>query len=174
VFAYLGCLLIGAIGWAGVGSTAGRFSLASTDASSRVGAWRDATRIVRDFPMFGTGVGSFGRAMLVYQTGDREVFYAEAHNDYLQTAAEGGLLVGIPVVICLVALARGIRRRLTATEAPIEFWLRAGALAGLVGIAVQEMLDFSLQLPGNLLLFTLLAAVAVHKPIRSAVHAYRV
>jgi O-antigen ligase len=175
VFAYLGCLLVGAILWAGVGATAGRFALVSTDAVSRIGAWRDTLRIIGDFPIVGTGVGSFARAMLVYQTGDREVFFAEAHNDYLQTIAEGGLLVAIPVIICLVALVRAARARVAAgQDSPIVFWLRAGAIAGLLGIAAQEMLDFSLQLPGVLVLFAVLAAIAVHRPPKAPEHARRV
>jgi hypothetical protein len=34
----------------------------------------------------------------------------------------------------------------------------------LVAIAFQEFVEFSLQMPGNAVLFTVLAAIAIHRP----------
>jgi hypothetical protein len=45
-----------------------------------------------------------------------------------------------------------------------SYWLRVGAIAGLVAIAIQESVEFSLQLPGNAMMFTALCMLAVHKP----------
>ena len=45
--------------------------------------------IIRDFPLTGTGAGTFPTAMLVYQQSDRRLFFNQAHNHYLQFAAEG-------------------------------------------------------------------------------------
>jgi len=92
----------------------------------------------------------------------------EAHNDYLQLAAEGGLLVGIPAIILVGLFIREVRRRfLAGGRSPTSYWLRVGAVAGLIGIALQESVDFSLQLPGNAVMFAALCAVAVHKPDES-------
>jgi len=41
-----------------------------------------------------------------------------------------------------------------------------GATFGLIGIVFQELTDFSLQMPGNAVLFALLAAIAIHHPPR--------
>ena len=41
-------------------------------------------------------------------------------------------------------------------------WVRAGALAGLIGIAAQSVVEFSLQLPANAALAAVLLAVAIH------------
>ncbi|MCC7007758.1 MAG: O-antigen ligase family protein [Acidobacteria bacterium] len=170
--AYLMILLVGAIAWAGAGQAAHRFSLASTDAAGRLAAWRDTLRIVRDFPLSGTGIGGYGRAMLVYQTAGRDTFYAQAHNDYLQLAAEGGLLVGAPAAACLVALVGRIRARIAGRGDRADvYWIRAGAIAGLAGIASQSLMDFSLQLAGNAVLFVVLVSIALHRP---SAHAARV
>ena len=131
--------------------------------------------IIRDFPVFGTGLGTYERAMLLYQTKGREVMYAEAHNDYLQIAAEGGLLVGVPVIATLVVIGIIIRRRLVAgDDDPLTYWIRVGAVAGLAGIAAQSIVEFSLQMPGNRVMFVLLLALAMHRPSRRSVHANRV
>jgi hypothetical protein len=43
------------------------------------------------------------------------------------------------------------------------YWIRLGAVTGLVAIAFQEIVEFSLQMPGNAAFFTVLCAVAVRK-----------
>ena len=110
---YLLVIVIGAIAWAGTDMALVRFTTARSDSAGRLLAWRDALRIVTDFPWFGIGLGTFGEAMLVYQTAGRPWMYAEAHNDYLQLLAEGGVLVVIPSLMVLSLVLVGIRRRLT-------------------------------------------------------------
>ncbi|MFI5177505.1 MAG: O-antigen ligase family protein [Vicinamibacterales bacterium] len=175
-FVLIGGLAIaaGAVLWAGLGPTLARFAHAPSALGDRWGAWQDTIRIIRAFPVFGTGLGTYGYAMLVYQTVDRTSIFAQAHNDYLQLAAEGGLLVGVPVVVALAGIGRAIWRRLaSADEDVLTVWLRAGAVAGLVGIAAQSFVDFSLQMPGNTVMFVLLLALALHRPHRTLVHAHR-
>src|SRR6185503_19565916 len=99
-----------------------------------------------------------------FQTGDKRLHFQEAHNDYLQLAAEGGLLVGIPILVTLGLFVREVRRRFReAPKSGTTYYLRVGAVAGLLSIALQSLLEFSLQMPGNAALFTLLAAVALHR-----------
>lgn len=166
VAAYAGALLVAAIAWGGVDLTAQRFAKAPGDFGARLGAWRDTTRIIRDFPLFGAGLDTYGTAMMIYQTGDRRFMYREAHNDYLQLVAEGGLLLSLPAAIALGLFVREVRRRFReARDDRMTRWIRVGALAGLVGIAAQSLVDFSLQIPGDTVLFVLVAAIAVHQPL---------
>ncbi|MGE0448387.1 MAG: O-antigen ligase family protein [Vicinamibacterales bacterium] len=133
-------------------------------AAMRMSAWKDAIAVVRRFPLTGTGLNTYGTAMMQYQTDQRAGHFREAHNDYLQIAAEGGLLLGVPVLAAIVVLIRQVRRRFR--EAPREgttYWLRVGAVVGLACIALQSIVEFSLQMPANALLFALLAAVAIHR-----------
>jgi hypothetical protein len=174
----IACALVlagGAVLWAGLGTALARFEHVASALGDRWGAWQDTVRIIRDFPVFGTGLGTYGSAMLVYQTVDRTSIYAQAHNDYLQLAAEGGLLVCVPALLALAGIARGVWRRLASADEDMRTrWLRAGAVAGLVGIAAQSLVDFSLQMPGNTVMFVLLLALALHRPHRSLAHAHRV
>jgi len=158
-----GLLVAVAVQWAGVDATVNRFMHASVDMPARLAAWRDTVQIIRDFPVFGTGLGTYGIAMLVYQTADRSQIFFEAHNDYLQLLAEGGVLIVIPVAVAIGAIVRTIRLRFKARRDDIlTYWIRVGAVGGLAGIAVQSTLEFSLQLMGNLVLFAVIAALAMH------------
>jgi hypothetical protein len=169
----LALVVVAAVGWAGAGRVADRFSRAPSELEGRFGAWRDTERMIHDFPAVGTGLGTYPQAMLIYQTSDRSEMYAEAHNDYLQLAAEGGLLVGIPVLLTLGTLAWTIRRRLRSNDDDsMTYWVRVGAIAGLVGIAAQSVVEFSLQMPGNAAFLVLLIAIAIHRPSRR-MHAHR-
>jgi len=128
----------------------------------RLDAWRDGWSVVRDFPVFGTGLNTYPTAMLFYQTPNRTEFVAQAHNDYLQLLAEGGLLVAIPAAIVIFLLARAINRNMRAARGEARgYWIRAGAAIGLLAIGVQEVFEFSLQIPANALLFCTLAAIAL-------------
>jgi O-antigen ligase len=162
-------ILAGVVLWAGPREIVGRFAETATSVEGRFTAWRDSWQIILDFPWFGTGLGTYGQSMLVYQTAGRPEIYLQAHNDYIQLAAEGGVLVGVPIVILVVVMVRTIWRRMSAGEDGLRtMWIRIGAVAGLLGIAAQSLVEFSLQMPGNALLFTVVAALAMHRPARSS------
>jgi len=160
-----GVLVVAA--WAGLDRLMARAATVAGDlptGGGRIGAWGDTVHIIRDFPVTGTGLNTFGTAMVLYQTGNRDLHFQEAHNDYLQLAAEGGLLVGIPVAILVWIFVRAVKQRFA--EAPAEgstYWLRIGAVIALLGIAVQAFVEFSLQMPGNAALFAVIAAIALHR-----------
>jgi len=159
-------VLVGVGLWAGADRIVQRASSLRGDASSVGGrrqVWRDAIHLAGDFPLAGAGLNTFGTAMMLYQT-DRDVHFQEAHNDYLQVAAEGGFLVCLPIVLTVTVFIRDVRRRFR--EAPpsgTTYWLRVGSVIGLLSIALQSLVEFSLQMPANAALFAMLAAVAVHQ-----------
>jgi len=159
-------LLMGAV-WGGVDAVLQRFQHADVDlwGEGRARVWSDTLSIIRDFAWTGTGWNTYGIAMLHYQTVPRGDYFIEAHNDYLQFAAEGGLLLGLPALAALGLFVREVRRRFReGADDTRTYWLRAGATTGLVAIAVQESVEFTLQMPGAAALFVVLAAIAIHRP----------
>jgi O-antigen ligase len=116
----------------------------------------------------GTGLNTYWAAALFYQQHDLSFFFGQAHNDYLQLAAEGGLLVTIPAIVCLIVFVRDVRRSLNSSRGETSWWLRAGAVVSLIAVGLQETVDFSLQMPGNAVLFAAVCAVALHAPASDA------
>jgi O-antigen ligase len=156
---FIGFVLVAAIGWTGVDRLASRFS--DPTYGSRVPIWADTLRIARRFPLAGTGLNTYGTSTLAYQTAVPHVHLAQAHNDYLQLVAEGGLLLTIPAAVLAILLVRTIHQRVKGSvRESTDYWIRLGAVTGLVAIALQEIGEFSLQMPGNAVLFVVLLAVA--------------
>ena len=163
VAGYLIFVAFVAAGWTGFDSLAARFAQNGTaDIGGRLGIWSDTWRLARRFPIVGTGLNTYGAATLFYQTVDLKQHFAEAHNDYLQLLAEGGALVCIPAALVIFAFAWTVRRRFREVSVvSSDYWIRIGAVTGILAIALQEISDFSLQMPGNTVLFTVLLAIAV-------------
>jgi O-antigen ligase len=137
----------------------------SLGAAERTAIWADARTVASAYPATGTGLGTFERSMLIYQTTDRRTHTNQAHNQYLQLLAEGGALVTIPCgVVCLSFLWMAFQR-LREDQSPMV-WLRIGSLAGLAGIAVQSLWETGLRMPANGILLAVAAAIAVHRPAR--------
>jgi O-antigen ligase len=163
--ACLGLLLLLVVTWTGADLIATRFRDADWgEFNNRKGAWADAWTVARDFPLVGTGLNTYWAAALFYQRHDMGYFFAQAHNDYMQLAAEGGLLLAVPGLICLVFLIRDVRHAMHEHHETSTAWLRAGAVTSLVAIGCQETVEFSLQIPGNAALFAVVCAIALHRP----------
>lgn len=127
----------------------------------RVAIWRDTMRLIEDFPVTGTGAGTYGTAINVYQTAEPGYAIGEAHNHYLQLMAEGGAWLLLPAALAagffLVVAGRSLRQDLSS-----NYLIRAGACAGMAGVLVQSMWETGLTMPANALLFAMLAAIATH------------
>ena len=129
----------------------------------RPAIWRDTWRMASDFWITGVGAGAFQRGMLVYQEGSRLFFFNHAHDEYLQLLAEGGVLVVVPAAVAVLAAAVLMAKRLDADRTAM-FWVRAGAISGLIAVAVQSIWDTGLRMPANGALFAVIAAMALHDP----------
>jgi O-antigen ligase len=152
-----------AVTYANVGALADRVgeTIAGGIGGRRV-IWGDTWAMVRDFWLTGIGAGAYQRGMLVYQQHLRGHFYFNhAHNEYLQLAAEGGVLLGIPAAVAVLAGIRQVAHRLRRDDGAI-FWIRVGAASGMLAAAVQSVWETGLRMPANAALFALLAAIALH------------
>lgn len=129
--------------------------------ASRSAVWRDTLAIFKDFPYFGTGLGTFSHIFPVYKTVPITGFFTHAENDYLQLASETGIIGVLLGFLFLVGLFwLGLR-----TLAKINDGLLAGVLIGSLGacvaILLHSMVDFNLYIPANALLFTLMVSLIV-------------
>jgi O-Antigen ligase len=152
-----GVALLGLM-WADVPALRERFAGAQTGLANRFVIWRETIPIVQDFWLFGTGGGTYEKAMHVYQRSDRTVFFNQAHSHYLQVAAEGGFLLVGALAIAALALVRLARERVTKDGSGLT-WIRIGAACGLGAVALQSVWETGLTMPANAALAAVLAAI---------------
>ena len=167
-------VLVAAVMTAGFSNVLSRFGALDQGAVAvRLGLWGDALQVAADSPITGIGIRAYSATSFVYQSVLPEFHVGAAHNDWLQLAAEGGLLVGIPALILLGVLARRavsqFAHHVAHADYGTTYWIRAGAAVGLIGIALQSLVEFSLQMPGNTVMFAVLLAITI-APLRRSEH----
>lgn len=135
----------------------------------RVALWMDTAKMVRDFPLWGVGLGAWSTVFPQYQEAAvSRTYFREAHNDYVELAAETGVLGAGLLTWFFVLVAQRLRNGLRAAAASVRpFFI---ALGGAISVmAVHEIVDFNLQIPAIAVLFTVLLGLMVrlaHREIR--------
>jgi O-antigen ligase len=167
----LGILVVGGLAaFAGASIGMDKVILAVEDASSRrSSSWlhrwdisRHAVEIVRDFPLFGTGLGTSGQTFTRYQSNqhaDLRVSYL--HNDVLQLLCETGIVGWLIFAVgsgwFIARIARNLRRR----RDPFSKWVGTGALIGVVAMLAHSLFEHNLgKVTSNGIVFTELLAIA--------------
>jgi tetratricopeptide (TPR) repeat protein len=128
-----------------------RVELGSRDVS-KLETIRQSFRIVPPHFVFGVGRGAFESVFPAYRTGEGFVTVTHPENVVAQWSTEWGIPAAI---LAFVLLARAL--------APKEVLSRAkpplGAYAALIGLAVHNLVDFSTELPGAMVLASVCAAI---------------
>jgi O-antigen ligase len=118
-------------------------------------------REIRANPILGVGLGAYETAFPIYSESDGSLRVPQAHNEYLQVAADAGI-VGILIALWfIVAIFRTVSRGVRSRD-PLLAGLALGSGGGIFAMLVHSMFDFNLQIPSNALLFLLLVAVAAN------------
>jgi O-antigen ligase len=146
----------------GVGSTIQRFALDDLLQEDRPLYWANTVEIVGDFPLFGTGLGTFASAYNAYEKrGGSEMQLVHAHNDFLEYIAELGVVGGAILIGGVLYLAAGaclmwrMRRNAQARA------LAQGGIVSLAGMGVHAFTDFNLHIPANMVLFTVVLGLTL-------------
>jgi len=151
-------LIIGT--WFGVERTFQRIAETTVqNVEERVDPSVYAVKIFEDYPLFGTGAGTFYTAFTRYRGHDIVDFYDHVHNDYVQFLTETGAIgIGLMGLFVLAALACAVlaqARRRDLLARGVAF----GVVMGVVAIGIHSTVDFNLQIPANAFVFVILLAL---------------
>jgi O-antigen ligase/Tfp pilus assembly protein PilF len=140
---------------------------------SRVLLWQAAIRIWQENPWWGVGPAHYDYRFRQVRPAQVQLRPAWAHNDYLNTLAEWGL-VGLGIVASALVLmglgvlktwsfVRGKPRGLGEERNSNKFAFVLGASLGLAAILVHSVVDFNMHIPANAILaITLMALLSSH------------
>lgn len=130
----------------------------------RTDIWQAALAIIKDYPVFGVGFGGFYVAVSQYIDISGQLVPKQAHNDYLELAASGGIIAVALTLWFALRFFALVGKRLRASSDSFSRAARIGAICGMAGIAVHSFFDFGLQMTANLLFFAGLLFAAAHEP----------
>lgn len=142
--------------WFGWDKLSGRMEEVGEGFRGREAMYQTARRIAEDFPLFGTGPGTFEPVFQFYRTSLDEYWPAQLHNDWLETRITFGwagcalIATAFALVIARWSSGHGIR---TGWRFVSLLWLALG------GCLIHALYDFPLQIYSILLFFLLICAV---------------
>jgi O-antigen ligase len=159
--------------WVGGESVVSNFQLAEysfTEQSnygrantSRNEIWSSTWKLIKAHPLAGVGFGGYWIGITRYHDATGELTPQEAHNDYLELLASGGL-IGLALVLWFaVAFLRRARKSLHSSD-PYYRAAALGALVGIFGVMIHSFVDFGLHITSNAMIFCALIVIAVQQP----------
>lgn len=151
------------ISWLGVRQVLDRFSSMQTlevTAGKRGAMRRDTWAIFRDHRAYGTGLGTLQIVFPAYETLYDGKLVTHSHNDYLEAVAETGIAGGLLCGWFLGILFFASLRQLLQRDKPFAAALHLSGLTACTGFLVHSLVDFNLHIPGNALLFFVMANLA--------------
>jgi O-antigen ligase len=129
------------------------------DFPGRSEMWRAAWQLFKERPLVGTGFGSYWLAVHRYYDASGIALPEQAHNDYLELLASGGLAAAAAAALFGGLFIRRARECLRSDD-PFRRAACRGALTGLCGVALHSFVDFGLHITVNALVFTVLIVIA--------------
>jgi len=158
------------VSWIGGERVVSNFQLAATDFSqqemqnnantSRKEIWSATWQMFKSHPVAGLGFGGYWIGITRYHPASGEITPQQAHNDYLELMACGGLIGCALAAWFLVIFFRRARSSLRSADS----YYRAaslGAITGMFGVVVHSFVDFGLHITINAFLFLALLVIAV-------------
>ncbi|HTK26855.1 MAG TPA: O-antigen ligase family protein [Pyrinomonadaceae bacterium] len=139
--------------------------------SGRSHFWAVALQIFLAHPIIGAGLEAFGAAYTQFDSQSGLFRVEQAHNDYLQTLADAGILGFICVASFVYLLFKESLERIGNAKDGFSKNAALGALAGCFGILIHSFFDFPLRTPSNAFVFLMLVAIAtvsIHRDHKSS------
>ena len=145
----------------GIDATIERFAMDKILEDVRPVVWSNTTGIIGDFPVFGSGLGTFQSLYPAYEESSTPPLFEHAHNDYLEYLAELGglgfllLLGGVLTMLVFSFLMWRVRRH------PEVKGLVLGGMVAVVAMLVHSVTDFNLHIPANMMLFAVVLSLTI-------------
>jgi putative inorganic carbon (hco3(-)) transporter len=125
---------------------------------SRTRLWKDALPMIAEAPLWGTGLGSFQWTYPAHESLDPDIPAMYAHSDYLQLVIEVGI-VGLALVIWAMIICWKSALGNLMAENALRRSIGLATLGSLVAAAIQEVVDYSLYIPGIAAVLLLLVSL---------------
>jgi O-antigen ligase len=124
--------------------------------------WRATWNLIKEHPVTGIGLGGYRVAISRFHDASGEMVPHEAHNDYLELLASGGI-IGLALAAWFVILFVKRARKSLRSSNSFRRGAGFGALIGIFGAAIHSVVDFGLHITLNAFVLVALVAIATAK-----------
>ena len=138
-----------------------RFSFAALAHEVRPVYFKNTVEIIKDFPIAGTGLGTYLYAYPMYEKKYSGDLLEHAHNDYLELLAEGGIVAGGLMIVVAFGALIWLFTRWTRRNDHLVRGVGLGCLVGIASILIHSLTDFNLHITANAVLFVTLYALGM-------------
>lgn len=175
---FIGVGVVVGMMWVGGDPLAERMEAARTEILSgtsdgrirtgRADIWRATLELIKSNPLTGVGFGGYWVAISRYHDASGLQTPQQAHNDYLELVASGGIIGLLLFGWFVVAFLKRVREVLKTFRRGFRRAVLTGALAGLFGVAVHSLVEFGLHVTVNSLICVALIVLATAPNMLSA------
>ena len=145
--------------WIGLDAVISGFFGAGESLKMRWIFWVDTFQILRDFPFFGSGLGTFPQVFPMYRSFHIQGVITHAENDLLQIASEVGLIgISVLLFIFLYLFNKVIHQIRSLSTTNQQFYVSIGALVGILSLMVHSLVERNILVPANSFLYIYLWA----------------
>jgi len=131
-------------------------SISMDNWSNRSEIYRNSQQMAKDFPLFGSGPGSFAAIYQLYREEPNEMWQAHLHDDWLETRVSFGQF-GFTIVVLMMSLV--LARWFVPGGIACSWQFIATLWVGVGGCLVHAKFDFPLQVYSVLQLFLTLCCI---------------
>jgi O-antigen ligase len=162
VFAFMACA-VGYGVWIGLGPVVERFeAIRETNylqTEGRITFWEDSLGIIKNYPLTGTGLGTFGLSFRRYQTSWLDLFVDHPHNDYVEVVCETGLVGAVLLFLPIFYLVGKMAQAFYTDTRRFRSATILGCLGSVLAMLLHSLLDFNLQVPANAMVFAVVLGI---------------
>jgi len=147
----------------GLDAVISRFFSVPESFEDRWKIWVNTFQIFKDFPLFGSGLGTFVQVFPMYRSFHILGLVTHSENDFLQLLSDVGILgTGLLAAVFFFLLfkafsgIRGLSRREPAR------YIGLGGLVGILALMFHSLVERNIQVPANAFLYTVLWAIVLN------------
>ncbi len=141
--------------WIGLDAVISRFFTASEDFKSRWEIWVNTFQIIKDFPLFGSGLGTFTQVFPMYRSFHIRGLVTHAENDFLQLTSEVGFIgIGLVIIVFVFLFFKACSGVRLLSHRESERYIRIGGLVGILALMFHSLVERNIQVPANAFLYT--------------------
>src|SRR4030042_1387884 len=148
--------------WIGLDAVISRFFTSSEDFKTRGMIWVNTFQIINNFPLLGSGLGTFAQIFPMYRSFPIRGLVTHAENDFLQLVSDTGLIgIGILFALFLFLFIKAISMIRSLSSREPERYIAIGGLVGILALLFHSLVERNIQVPANAFLFTFLWALVL-------------